>query len=59
MYEMNSDLFEKIPEAETPGIRFLLIFYVNALINVWVTENGGNTGMPLEFVANALQTAED
>ncbi len=28
-------------------------------INVWVTENGGNTGMPLEFVANALQTAED
>ena len=28
-------------------------------INVWITENGGNTGMPLEFVANALQTVED
>ena len=49
----------KIPEAETPGIRFLLIFCVNALINVWVTENGGNTGILLEFVANTLQTVED
>lgn len=29
------------------------------LLNVWITENGGNTGMPLEFVANALQTVED
>ena len=59
MYEMNSDLFEKIPEAETPGIRFLLIFYVNALINVWVTENGGNMGILPKFVADALQTVED
>ena len=28
-------------------------------INVWVTENGGNTGIPPEFVADALQTVED
>ena len=26
---------------------------------VWVTENGGNTGILLEFVANTLQTVED
>ena len=59
MYEMNSEKKKKIPEAETPGIRFLLIFYVNALINVWVTEKGGNTGIQPGFVADALQTVED
>lgn len=29
------------------------------MLNVWVTENGGNTGILLEFVANTLQTVED
>lgn len=28
-------------------------------INVWVTENGGNTGILQGFVADALQTVED
>ena len=28
-------------------------------INVWVTENGGNTGIQPGFVADALQTVED
>ena len=28
-------------------------------INVWVTENGENTGLTLKFVADALQTIED
>lgn len=29
------------------------------MINVWVTENGGNTGIQPGFVADALQTVED
>ena len=29
------------------------------LLNVWVTENGGNTGIQPGFVADALQTVED
>ena len=28
-------------------------------INVWVTENGGNTAIQPGFVADALQTVED
>lgn len=29
------------------------------IINVWVTENGGNMGILPKFVADALQTVED
>lgn len=29
------------------------------MLNVWVTENGGNTGILQGFVADALQTVED
>lgn len=28
------------------------------MLNVWVTDNGGNTGIQLGFVADALQTAD-
>lgn len=59
-YSLHASLeTEKIPEAKTSGIKLFSQLRVNALTNVWVTENGGNTGIQPGFVADALQTVED
>ncbi|MBM6827829.1 hypothetical protein [Mordavella massiliensis] len=48
----------KCPERPCSALRRLdrILLYP---INVWVTENSGNTGIQPGFVANALQTVED